>query len=431
MSLKVVESSLIKKKFNIYTHPSGLKVLLYPMKDFSSNYVLFGTKYGSVDTAFKDDNGNLVELPEGIAHFLEHKLFESEDGDAFAKYAKTGAYSNAYTSFDRTCYLFSCSNRFYDNLSILLDFVRSPYFTAATVEKEQGIIGQEIRMYDDMPSWRVMFNMLEAMFYSHPVRIDIAGTAQSIAKISDKLLYDCYNRYYNLSNMFLILAGDFNCDEVVDFVKDNLKPCDNPPKDIKTVIPDEPKTPLKNKVVCNLDVAKPLFCIGFKEKNIGATPDAKRLVAMEILLKMIAGTATPLYKHLLDEGLINEEFSLEYFTGRGFALPMFEGESDQPEKVLELILNQVEQYKQNGLDKTLFEATKREMYGKGIRRFDAAESVCSMLCDSYVLGYDLFEYFDILAEIKPEDILDELNVFSKESAVLSIVNPRTVQGVEN
>lgn len=423
MNLTVVESALIKKKFNVYNHPSGLKVLLYPMKGFSSNYALFGTKYGSVDTAFKDDNGNLVELPEGIAHFLEHKLFESEDGDAFAKYAKTGAYSNAYTSFDRTCYLFSCSNKFYDNLAILLDFVRSPYFTAATVEKEQGIIGQEIRMYDDLPNWRVMFNMLEGMFYSHPVRIDIAGTAESISKITDKLLYDCYNRFYDLSNMFLILAGDFDCNEVISFVNENLKLSDTSVTKVDTVIPDEPKTPYKNKVECNLDVAKPLFSIGFKEENIGATPNVKRLVAMEIILKMIAGTATPLYKKLLDDGLINEEFSLEYFTGRGFALPMFEGESDQPEKVLELILNQVDDYKKNGLDKTLFEATKRDMYGKGIRRFDAAESVCSMLCDSLVLGYDLFEYFDVLSQIKPEDVLDELNVFSKESAVLSVVNP--------
>lgn len=427
MTLNTVKSNLIKKQYNVFEHSSGLKILLYPMKGFSSNYALFGTKYGSVDTAFIDDSGNLVELPEGIAHFLEHKLFESEDGDAFAKYAKTGAYSNAYTSFDRTCYLFSCSNKFYDNLEILLDFVRSPYFTSATVAKEQGIIGQEIRMYDDMPNWRVMFNMLEGMFHKHPVRIDIAGTVDSISRITDTLLYECYNRFYDLSNMFLILAGDFDSNEVVEFVDKHLKVPERTAADPASVIPDEPSTPLKNRVVCQLDVAKPLFSIGFKEPHIGETPSAKRLVAMEILLKMIASTASPLYKKLLDERLINEEFSIEYFTGRGFALPMFEGESDAPDKVLDLILEQVEQYRENGLDEKLFEAIRRDLYGRGLRRFDAAESVCSMLCDSYVLGYNLFEYFDILSKIKPIEILDELGIFSKENAVLSIVEPRIAQ----
>ena len=222
MQKSVIKSSLLNKKFSLIKHSSGLNIFLYPMPGFSSNYAIFGTKYGSVDNAYLDDNGQKVDLPEGIAHFLEHKLFESEDGDAFSKYAKTGAYSNAYTSFDRTCYLFSCSNRFYDNLKILLDFVRSPYFTEATVNKEQGIIGQEIKMYDDMPNWRVMFNMLEGMFYTHPVRIDIAGTVQSIAKITDKTLYDCYNRFYNLSNMFLVLAGDFDEGQVLDFINKNL-----------------------------------------------------------------------------------------------------------------------------------------------------------------------------------------------------------------
>ena len=155
---------------------------------FNSSYAIFGTKYGSIDTTFSV-NGEETTVPEGIAHFLEHKLFESEDGDAFSKYAKTGAYANAFTSFDRTCNLFSCSDKFYDNLDILLSFVQSPYFTEETVKKEQGIIGQEIRMYDDSPGWRVMFNMLTAMYRNHPVRIDIAGTVESIAEIDYDLLY--------------------------------------------------------------------------------------------------------------------------------------------------------------------------------------------------------------------------------------------------
>lgn len=424
MNKTEVISNLLNKKYSLTVHPTGLNILLYPMPGFSSYYGLFGTKYGSVDTAYLDEKGNQVELPAGIAHFLEHKLFESEDGDAFTKYAKTGAYSNAYTSFDRTCYLFSCSNRFYDNLGILLDFVRSPYFTEATVNKEQGIIGQEIRMYDDLPNWRVLFGMLEGMYHNHPVKIDIAGTVDSIAKITHKTLYDCYNRFYDLSNMFLILAGDFNESEVLKFVDDNLKIPKSKNADASSVIPEEPDSVLQNRVACKLDVAKPLFCIGFKESSANQTPDSKQLITMEILLKMLAGPASPLYRRLLDDGLINEEFSFEYFTGRGFAVPMFDGESDNPEKILSLILNEVESYKNGGFDQKLFEAVRRELYGRGIRRFDAAESVCSMLCDSTVLGYDLFEYFEYLSTVTPADVIERLSVFSAEKAVLSVVEPK-------
>lgn len=423
MQKSVIKSSLLNKKFSLIKHSSGLNVFLYPMPGFSSNYAIFGTKYGSVDNAYLDDNGQKVDLPEGIAHFLEHKLFESEDGDAFSKYAKTGAYSNAYTSFDRTCYLFSCSNRFYDNLKILLDFVRSPYFTEATVNKEQGIIGQEIKMYDDMPNWRVMFNMLEGMFYTHPVRIDIAGTVQSIAKITDKTLYDCYNRFYNLSNMFLVLAGDFDEGQVLDFINKNLAVDDTQNKKANAVIENEPDNVKQNLVSCNLDVAKPLFCIGFKESGRAKTPTIKQIAGMEILLKMLAGSASPLYKSLLEKDLINEEFSFEYFTGRGFSLPIFDGESDNPKEVLNLILAEADRLKSGGFDNKLFEASRREIYGRGIRRFDSAEGVCSMLTDSAVLEYNLFDYFDALASITKQDILNQLSVFTAEKAVLSVVNP--------
>ena len=196
-------------------HSSGLEIYIMEKPQFSSCYAIFGTKYGSIDTEFSVDGKDTVRVPEGIAHFLEHKLFESEDGDAFNKYALTGASANAYTSFDRTCYLFSCSDKFYENLDILLNFVQSPYFTEATVSKEQGIIAQEIKMYDDSPAWRVMFNMLKTMFKKHPVSIDIAGTVESIAEIDAGLLYKCYETFYNPSNMFICIAGNVDTNAVL------------------------------------------------------------------------------------------------------------------------------------------------------------------------------------------------------------------------
>ena len=194
---------------------NGLTVYISEKPQYSSSYAIFGTKYGSIDTRFAKDDGEMIDVPEGIAHYLEHKLFEGEDGDAFSKYAKTGANANAFTSFDRTCYLFSCSDNFYENLDILLNFVQSPYFTEENVLKEQGIIGQEIRMYDDSPSWRVMFNLLENMYQNHPVRIDIAGTVESIAKIDADLLYKCYETFYNPANMFICIAGNIDADKTL------------------------------------------------------------------------------------------------------------------------------------------------------------------------------------------------------------------------
>ncbi|MBS6163048.1 MAG: insulinase family protein, partial [Clostridiales bacterium] len=207
--IKEVKSARIGDHYYEVQHPSGLKILVYPKNDNNSTYAVFGTRYGSVDMAFHLKGEQEVHrVPAGIAHYLEHKLFESEDGDAFARYAKTGAAANAYTSFNNTCYLFSTTDQVYESLEILLDFVQSPFFTEQTVQKEQGIIGQEIRMYDDDPQWRVMFNLLECLYHTHPVKIDIAGTVESIAQITPEYLYLCYNTFYNLHNMVLCIAGN-------------------------------------------------------------------------------------------------------------------------------------------------------------------------------------------------------------------------------
>ena len=203
--MKTVDSAVFHEKYYEIDHKSGLKIFVMPKEHYSSAYAVIGTRYGSIDTKFKrSDREDFVTVPEGIAHFLEHKLFESEELDAFTRYAETGASANAYTSFDKTCYLFQCTDRFEDSLRILLDFVTHPYFTKETVEKEQGIIGQEITMYYDVPGWMSTFNLLKCLYKNHPVRIDIAGTVESISHITDKLLYDCYDTFYNLNNLSLI-----------------------------------------------------------------------------------------------------------------------------------------------------------------------------------------------------------------------------------
>lgn len=417
---KQVFESEIGESYIKAVHPSGLKIYILEKPQYNSAYAVFGTKYGSIDTCFSV-NGEKTQVPEGIAHFLEHKLFESEDGDAFTKYAATGAYANAYTSFDRTCYLFSCSDRFYDNLGILLDFVQSPYFTAETVQKEQGIIGQEIRMYDDNPEWRVMFNMLLAMYKKHPVRIDIAGTVESIAEIDDKLLYKCYNTFYNPSNMFICIAGNVNSEKVLSQINGAVKT--NDPIEIERIGCDEPDEVSESYVEQKLEVAQPMFCFGYKEAMDKPERTVKEKVCTSLLLEIIAGDASPLYKKLINEGLINDEFSFEYFTGNGYSSVIFEGESMDPKKVAEEIKSEVERLKADGIDKKLFSAVRCGMYGEAVRSFNSVENIATQLVGCAMSDSGLFDELKYLKSVTPDDIYKRLSLLENDKTVLSVVIP--------
>ena len=402
------------------TLSSGLKVYILEKPQYNSSYAIFGTKYGSIDTCFSV-NGEKTKVPEGIAHFLEHKLFESEDGDAFAKYAKTGAYCNAFTSFDRTCYLFSCSDKFYENLDILLNFVQSPYFTKETVEKEQGIIGQEIRMYDDNPGWRVMFNMLKGMYHNHPVRIDIAGTVESIAEIDYELLYKCYNTFYNPSNMFVCIAGNVDADKVLKQVEDSVKTGEA--VTIERINEQEPEEVVNPYVSQKLAVAQPIFCLGYKEKTETAERTLKEKISTALLIEILAGDASPLYKKLINEGLINDEFSSEYFNGNGYAAVIFEGESNNPERVAEEIKAEVERLKNEGIDKKLFSAVRCGMYGNAIRMFDSVDAIAMQFVDCAICDTGLFDEIKYLKSVTVEDVYKRLLTLDGEKTVLSVIKP--------
>lgn len=402
------------------TLSSGLKIYILEKPQYNSSYAIFGTKYGSIDTCFAVD-GEETRVPEGIAHFLEHKLFESEDGDAFTKYAKTGAYCNAFTSFDRTCYLFSCSEKFYENLDILLSFVQSPYFTKETVEKEQGIIGQEIRMYDDNPGWRVMFNMLKGMYHNHPVRIDIAGTVDTIAKIDDELLYKCYNTFYNPANMFICIAGNVDAESVLKQIKDSVK--SKEPVEITRINDTEPEEVVKPYVSQKLAVAQPIFCLGYKEKITSPERTLKEKVTTALLIEILAGDASPLYKKLITAGLINDEFSAEYFNGNGYAAVIFEGESSDPERVAEEIKAEVERLKTEGIDKKLFSAIRCGMYGNAIRMFDSVEAIAMQFVDCAVCDTGLFDEIKYLRSVTVEDVYKRLQTLDGEKTVLSVIKP--------
>lgn len=402
-------------------HSSGLTIYICQKPTHASAYALFGTKYGSIDTRFRQKGGEWVDVPEGIAHFLEHKLFESEEGDAFARYAETGAYANAYTSFDRTCYLFSCTDRFSDSLAILLDFVQSPYFTKETVDKEQGIIGQEIRMYDDSPDWRVLFNLLTALYENHPVRIDIAGTVESIAKIDDRLLYTCYNTFYNPANMFICVAGNVDADAVLEQIDKGMKPVQ--PVEIERGQFQEPDGVVRKKAEQRLAVSIPLFCYGFKEQCQTPERTLEQKVHTNLLLELVAGEASPLYNRLLSQGLINKNFGAEYFAGHGYAAPIFQGESVDPDRVAAEIAAAFRRLRTEGIDPAAFEDVRRKLYGHSVMRYNSVESVAMGLVDAAMQGTGLFDELDIYRKAKPDDLLERLDVFDEDKAALSVILP--------
>lgn len=422
MNIKEVRNELLNEKYYDIDHPSGLKILVMPKENYSSTYAIFATKYGSIDTMIQMSDGSFKEIPEGTAHFLEHKLFESEDLDAFERFAKTGASANAYTSFERTGYLFSCSANFKKNLEILLDFVQNPYFTQATVEKEQGIIGQEIDMYKDAPDWEVMFNCLRTMYHNLPVRIDIAGTQESIAQITAKTLYGCYDNFYNLHNMVLAVAGNADVDEIVEVADKVLKPVEGKMAQRKVI--DEPKDVIDSYIEEKLSVATPQFMFGFKESWDTPERTTKEEISMEILLDMISGQSSELYKRLFDGKLINNSFGFEYFTGFGYSCVLFAGESNDPKKVAEEIVGEIRKFRETGFDETAFERTKKKLYGRMIMGMNDIEGLANNMAVSYFAGEDVFTDFEIFKTVTLDDVNDIFKkTLDENRSVLSVINP--------
>ncbi len=418
-----IESKRLGDCYYKIEHESGLTILLAPMEGFNTAYAMFGTAYGSIDTCIKtSENGEFTKLPEGIAHYLEHKLFESDEVSTFERYAKTGADANAFTAFDRTAYLFSCSDKFEESIEILLDFVTHPYFTPENVEKEQGIIGQEIRMYDDSPDWRVMFNLFGALYHKNPVKIDIAGTVESISQITADLLYDCYNTFYNLHNMVLTVAGKFDIDAVLKAADKVLKPAK--PFYLEHAVCDEPETVLKPYVEQHLPVSVPMFDIGFKGKTGTEADNIRGGILDEIFLEVLCDDFTPLYRELYDEGIINATFGSEVFSGRDYISLMISGESRDPEKVYARLKEEFEHLLEHGIPEEIFTCAQRTVYGHYMRASERVTGVAMSLFNCHFPGVDMYELLEIAANATPESVIERIkNTYSAENSAISVIKP--------
>lgn len=419
MKIQEIKSDRAGDSYYKINHPTGLTVYVYPKEGYKSAYAIIGTKYGSINTCFSCDGGEKITVPDGIAHYLEHKLFESEEGDVFAKFAQTGANANAYTSFEKTCYLFSCTSKFDESFEMLLDFVQDPYFTAQTVAKEQGIIGQEIKMYDDSPDWRVMFNMLGGMYQNHPVKIDIAGTVETIAQITAEKLYQVYNVFYNLRNMALCVAGNVTPEQVLKICDKMLK--NNEKHEIKNYFEDEPYEIAEPYVEQNFPVSMPMFNLGFKEKPDSVLTE-KQLAETNILLSMLASPASSLYRSLMDANLINSTFSYELFDGPGYCSVIFGGESRAPKQAAEMIKQFISKYKANGLNKEDFDIARKSVYGDVISSLNSVSSIANAILDYHFNDNEMFKYINAVENASFEDVNAKLQkMLDVNNCTLSVV----------
>ena len=402
-------------------HSSGLEIIVMPKAGYDSAYALFAVKYGSIDTSIKREDGTFEDIPEGTAHFLEHKLFECEELDAFELFSRTGAYANAYTSFEQTAYLFKGSSRIDESLGYLLDFVQKPYFTAETVQKEQGIIGQEIRMYQDLPDWMVMFNLLRALYKSNPVRIDIAGTQESIAQIDDKLLYRLYDIFYNPSNMVLSIVGNVDPEQIFAQVDKAIIRKKQPVPERKFI--KEPAKAVQDYIECKLSVGRKQFLLGFKEDLKEPLLSIEDEYATDIMIEALFGKSSPFFKRMLDEGLVSMDFSGSLFSGYGFSTIMIGGASDNPEAVADAIKKEIKNAKKHGIDPAAFERAKRKYYGRMVMGYNDIDDCSNLLASLYFNGCKPFDDMKTIQKVSLDKINERLAVISEKSSALSVIIP--------
>ena len=426
--MKIIESSKIKEKAYIEKLENGMEIIIIPKKDAIKKYIIWGTHFGSIDNHFiMPKTGEEVYIPDGVAHFLEHKMFEQPDGtNSLDTLMALGIDANAYTTNDHTAYLFECTDNFYEGLDELMDYVQHPYFTEENVEKEKGIIGQEIGMYDDDPGWRLYMNAMDCMYKENPIKIDIAGTVESIAKITPDVLYKCYSTFYNPSNMTMVVCGDFDPEKIINEIKNRLLPKENQGeiKRIYTGKEDGINKKLKEE---NMEVSNPIYLIGYKDEqnNSDNRNIVKKHIAIEIILNMAIGKSSKLYKKLYEEGIILGEPDFDYEFSNQYAHVIISGQSKNPKKIYESLTNQIKEFIEEGLDEEHFNRIKRKIYGDYAIEYNSVADIAKMFLADKMKGINSFDYmeeFNTVTKEYTEEVLKE--VFNEEREILSIVNPK-------
>lgn len=406
------------------TLENGLAVNIVPKPGWNKSYAFFATDYGGADRRFMVE-GRWTDTPAGVAHFLEHKMFDTPDGgNALSKLSSNGASPNAFTSQSMTAYHFESTQGFEDNLRTLLNFVSVPYFTAESVFKEQGIIGQEIRMMEDHPGYAVYMNLMKCLYKNSPVRDSVAGTLSSIAEITDKTLYDCHRVFYNPSNMVLCIAGDVDPSRIIDIAREAL-PTEPGPVPERDYGEEEPKPPASSRSDVNMAVSAPQFMIGTKvAPTDNGTPLLRQKLVGKIALSCLAGRSSPFYNRLYAEGLLNNDFSFELDYAAKTASVLIGGESRDPEKVMSELLAEVERISSKGIDEGLLGRISKAVYGGCLRGLDSFGGLCSEIAEGEFSGYCYLDALGIIKDVSSKEARAFIcENMSYELMAMSVINP--------
>lgn len=390
---------------------NGLKLFIIPKKGFQKTFVTYTTKFGSLDNKFKPHGSDtFVTVPDGVAHFLEHKLFENDDDseDLFTAFAEDNAQVNAFTSFDRTSYLFSATDHVERNIKRLLTMVESPYFTKETVDKEKGIIAEEIKMYQEQPGYKLMFNTLKAMYDTHPIRVDIAGSVESIYEITKDDLYLCYETFYHPSNMVLFVVGDVDVANIYDVVAthENQRDKEAQPQIVRDPL-IEKATVNESKVTETMKLQSPRLMLGFKNNPLVDEPDAsfvKRDLEMTLFYEMLFGEETDFYQSLLNEDLIDETFGYQFVLEATYSFSVITSATQYPDKLKALLLTEIENNQGQLNDEEAFSLLKKQFIGEFISGLNSPEYIANQYTKLYFEGVSLFDLLEIVESITLESV---------------------------
>ncbi len=408
---------------------NGLEVYICKKVGFEKKIGMFGTKYGSIINNFVDITKNeRIQVPDGIAHFLEHKLFEQEGANALDLFSKIGVSSNAYTTFDHTVYFFETIDKFDEAIKLLIKLVKTPYFTDENVNKEQGIIGQEIMMYDDDPSFAVYFNALRAMYNTHPVRIDIAGTIESISHITKELLYTCYNTFYSPQNMFIIVVGDVDVDNTIKLIEESIRVYEKDydmalpkPKIKKFIKQDEPSINEKE-IIQKMPVYMPKLCMGYKLDVVEKEEIIKRQVLCDIISDLYFSKITSFFENEYNLGVLSEPVNFDFEGTSSFSHVIISAESTKIDILKKDILDYINKIKKEDIDLEMFEVIKKKKIGNIIKSSDNLNVSYRRIIESLLEEVDIYSDVKILENITPKDIKDFLQLLDEDKLVFSIIN---------
>lgn len=408
------------------TLPNGLPVYIVPKKGFSRKYALFATRYGGMDMRFEKD-GQWLDTPAGIAHYLEHKMFDTEEGNALQELAKNGAEPNAFTSNAITCYYFDATEKFYESLEILLSFVSVPYFTDESVQKEQGIIAQEIGMIEDNPEWQVYKQLMQALYHTSPARTPVAGSVESISHITAQTLYDCHKAFYTPANMCLVVVGDVKPERIIASANQIL-PAKSGPLIRRDYGAEEELTAAEHFVSAAMEVSMPTFLVGFKCPPQHGGEQQHRFTAIgELACDVLMGESSPLYARLYAEGLINGSFGAAFDLLPGASYAYAGGDSKDPQAVAEAILAEAQRLVSQGVDGDYYRRVVNANFGAALKALNSFESIAVSMAEGCFQGYDPYRFPEVYDSITVEDVLDFLRQnMTRDHMALSVITPKEV-----